>query len=111
MISANSKSRWITDFNNGVSLSFAPASVRDNKELVMIAVSLNGMDLKFASERLQNDIDVVEEAINQNILALKFANHDLQYQIISCGLADVKKNVYGILSDCIVNKSEKQKIR
>ena len=91
MITENAKSRWITDFNNGVSLSFAPASIQDNKELVMIAVSLNGMNLKFASLRLQNDIDVVEKAVSQNILALQFANVDLQKQIIFCGINEIKE--------------------
>lgn len=91
MISENAKSRWITDFSNGVSLSFAPMSIRDNKELVMRAVSLNGMDLYFASERLRNDVDVVEIAVSQNILALQFANVDLQKQIIFGGIKEVKK--------------------
>ena len=91
MISENAKSRWITDFSNGVSLSFAPMSIRDNKELVMKAVSLNGMDLYFASERLRNDVDVVEKAVSQNILALQFANVDLQKQIIFGGIQEVKK--------------------
>ncbi len=91
MISENAKNRWIMDFSNGVSLSFAPLSVRDNKELVIIAVSLNGMNLNFASERLRNDVDVVEKAVSQNILALQFANVDLQKQIIFSGIKEVKK--------------------
>ncbi len=91
MISDNAKSRWITDFSNGVSLSFAPASVQDNKELVMVAVGLNGMNLKFVSERLKNDIDVVERAICENILALQFASIDLQKQIVHYGIGEVRK--------------------
>ena len=90
MITENAKSRWVTDFNNGVSLSYAPASVQDNKDLVMTAVSLNGMNLKFVSERLRDDIDVVEAAIKQNIMALQFVNSDLREQIIFYGVKVVK---------------------
>ena len=107
MISENAKSRWITDFSNGVSLSFAPMSIRDNKELVMRAVSLNGMDLYFASERLRNDVDVVEKAVSQNILALQFANVDLQKQIIFGGIQEVKKQED--LSDGLNNEYSKTK--
>ena len=85
MLSENAKNRWVKDFENGVSLSFAPDSVKDNRELVMAAVCLNGMNLQFASERLQNDIDVVEAAINQNVHALQFASGDLQYQFMQGG--------------------------
>ena len=91
MLSENAKSRWIKDFENGVSLSFAPDSVKDNKALVMVAVRLNGMNLKFVSERLQNDVDVVEAAINQNVLALQFANSNLQKQIIHYGILEIRK--------------------
>ena len=91
MISENAKSRWITDFNNGVSLSFAPKSVQDNKELVLCAVTRNGLNLQFASEKLKNDIDVVEKAVGQNILALQFSNVDLQKQIVFCGINWLKK--------------------
>lgn len=90
MLSENARSRWFKDFENGVSLSFAPKSVQDNKELVMAAVSLNGMNLKFASERLQNDIDVVEAAINENIMSLQFASKDLQGQIVDNGIMAVR---------------------
>lgn len=86
MLSENAKYRWIKDFENGVSLSVAPDSVKDNKELVIKAVGLNGMNLQFASERLQNDIDVVEAAISQTLLALQFAGGDLQYQFMQGGL-------------------------
>ena len=91
MLSENAKNRWMSDFENGVSLSFAPASVQDNKELVMVAVGLNGMNLKFVSERLKNDIDVVERAICENILALQFASIDLQKQIVHYGTLEVRK--------------------
>ena len=90
MISENAKSRWLTDFKNGVSLSYAPASVQDNKDLVMTAVSLNGMNLKFASERLKDDIEVVLEAMKQNVMALQFVNSDLREQIIFYGVKVVK---------------------
>ena len=92
MITENAKSRWITDFNNGVSLSFAPVSIQDNKELVMIAVGLNGMNLKFASERLKNDMDVVLLAINQDVEYLKYADKNLQSLIILKGIEAIKED-------------------
>ena len=95
MITENAKSRWINDFNNGVSLSFAPASIQDNKELVMIAVGLNGMNLKFASERLKNDMDVVLLAINQDVEYLKYADKNLQSLIILKAKTFVSTNEYG----------------
>lgn len=109
MLSENARTRWVKDFENGVSLSFSPDSVRDNKELVMVSVSLNGMNLKFASERLQNDIDVVEAAINQNILALQFANKDLQRQIVFYGIK-VVRNVDNVLNEDYLEK-ERQKTK
>ena len=92
MISEKAKSRWITAFNNGVSLSFAPKSVQDDKDLVLYAVARNGLNLEFASERLKRDIDVVEMAVSQTILAFQFANVDLQKQIVFCGIDEFKKN-------------------
>ena len=92
MITENAKIRWINDFNNGVSLSFAPASIQDNKELVMIAVGLNGKNLKFASERLKNDIDVVLLAINQDVEYLKYADKGLQSLIILKGIESIKED-------------------
>ena len=103
MISENAKSRWITAFNMGVSLSIAPDSVRDNKELVLCAVTRNGLNLKFASERLKNDIDVVEKAVSQNILSLQFANVDLQKQIVFCGINELKKEE-SYVSDIVNNE-------
>ena len=92
MITENAKIRWINYFNNGVSLSFAPASIQDNKELVMIAVGLNGENLKFASERLKNDMDVVLLAINQDVEYLKYADKGLQSLIILKGIEAIKED-------------------
>lgn len=106
MLSENARTRWVKDFENGVSLSFAPDSVKDNKELVMAAVSLNGMNLKFASERLQNDIDVVEAAVIQNLLALQFANKDLQRQIVFFGVKAVR-TVENVLDEDTLEEEKK----
>ena len=108
MISENAKSRWITDFENGVSLSFAPDSVKDNKELVLIAVGLSGMNLQYASERLRNDIDVVETAIKQNSAALQFASGDLHYQFIQGGLARFQELKKQVVDDIGNGESERK---
>lgn len=111
MLSENAKNRWFKDFENGVSLSFAPDSVKDNKELVMVAVGLNGMNLQFASERLQNDIDVVEVAINQNLLALQFVNKDLQRQIVFYGVKMVRDAKNILYEDVLVDDNERHKTK
>lgn len=105
MISENAKSRWITDFNNGVSLSFAPKSVQDNKELVLCAVARNGLNLEFASERLKGDIDVIQKAASQNFEALEFASKDLQYLIVS-NLKRLLQDEENLYLDVILEKTE-----
>ena len=106
MLSENAKNRWMSDFENGVSLSFAPKSVRDDKNLVLIAVGLNGMDLKYASERLQSDIDVVKTAIRENMMALQFASKDLQYQFKQGGF-DKLQELKGQMEDDHLDPEQK----
>ncbi|CAB9513276.1 expressed unknown protein [Seminavis robusta] len=59
-------------------LGYAHNEMRDNKEIVMIAVSHNGLELKFASRRLQQDRDVVLAAVESNPMALEHASEDLK---------------------------------
>lgn len=89
MISENAKKRWIMDLNKGVSLCFAPSNIRDEKDIVIYAVTINGMNLEFASLSLKSDIDVVKAAVSENLKALQFADEDLQHQIIFNGIESV----------------------
>lgn len=99
MLSENSRNEWTRRLEAGVSLYFAPKVVRDDKELVMMAVQKNGMDLEFASERLQRDIEVVEKAITQDIMAIQFVNEELMQQIISLGIDTIKQKLFSSYSE------------
>jgi hypothetical protein len=50
----------------------------DNKQEVLIKVSLNGIDLADVSDRLKNDKQVVMAAIKQNGTAFIYASADLK---------------------------------
>ena len=57
----------------------ASDELKDDKELVLTAVSKDGVALREASSRLRKDRDVVLAAVKQNPLALDFAlNEDLR---------------------------------
>jgi hypothetical protein len=40
---------------NGINLNFAPYELKNDKNLVLIAVKSNGISLEFASDELKND--------------------------------------------------------
>ena len=86
MFSENARQVWIKRIESGVSLQYGSKAARDDKLLVLIAVSHNGLDLAYASDRLKKDNEIVITAIRQNIEALQFADKDLQYQFIEGGV-------------------------
>lgn len=57
---------------DGLKLIYASDALRDDHELVMIALSNNGFALRYASDRLRNDRDVVIYAMSNNVLALQY---------------------------------------
>lgn len=91
MLSENSIKEWTKRIEAGVSLSYAPRCVLEDKALVLLAVAKDGSNLEFVSDDLKNDIDVVSEAINQNLEYLKYADKDLQSSIILKGIEAVKE--------------------
>lgn len=56
----------------------AAGKIKDNRELMLFAVSCRGTNLMFASDRLKDDKEMVVAAINQNWLALGFASSRLK---------------------------------
>ena len=62
------------------SLKTAPASARDNRAAVMVAVSQNGLDLQYASKALREDPEVVLTAAAQSPggAVLRYASRELQ---------------------------------
>ena len=48
--------------------------MRNNKDIVIAAVSENAFALKYASDSLKNNLEVVKKAISKNIHSLQFAS-------------------------------------
>jgi hypothetical protein len=63
---------------NGKALKFASVRLQNDKDVVLAAVTQNGKALEFASVRLQNDKDVVLVALEEHVNALKFASKELR---------------------------------
>jgi len=59
-------------------LKYLPEEVRNNKEIVLVAVSNNWRALEYASEQLKNDRDVVLKAVRASGLALQYASEELR---------------------------------
>ena len=91
MLSENSRNEWTRRIEAGVSLYCAPRCITEDKALVLLAVAKDGSNLEFASEELKQDVDIVSIAIKQNLEYLKYADKGLQSLIILKGLEAVKK--------------------
>lgn len=91
MLSENTRNKWMHNLENYFSLEYTPKCVRGDKELVLCAVEKDGMNLAFASDELKDDIDVVSLAIDNNINSFQFASKRLQEQIVKYGVVGVKK--------------------
>ncbi len=91
MLSENSRNEWTRRIEAGVSLYCAPRCITEDKTLVLLAVAKDGSNLEFASEELKQDVDIVSIAIKQNLEYLKYADKVLQSLIILKGLEEVKK--------------------
>ena len=63
---------------NGLALKFASYELKDDEEIVKLAVAQNGLALRFASYDLRADEEIVKLAVNKNGLALRFASYDLR---------------------------------
>jgi len=59
-------------------LAFASDDIRNDKDVVMAAVSKDGSALEFASDDLKNDKEVVMAAVSNDGRALRYASEDLQ---------------------------------
>ena len=62
----------------GTFLSWASEELRNDKDIVMVAVTQNGEALEYASEELRNDKDIVMAAMEQNWRALRYASDELR---------------------------------
>ena len=122
MLSENSRNEWTRRIEAGVSLYCAPRCITEDKALVLLAVAKDGSNLEFASEELKQDVDIVSIAIKQNLEYLKYADKGLQSLIILKGLEEVKKEnslsdltplleaiIYGDMDDAVELENEKER--
>ena len=122
MLSENSRNEWTRRIEAGVSLYCAPRCITEDKALVLLAVAKDGSNLEFASEELKQDVDIVSIAIKQNLEYLKYADKGLQSLIILKGLEEVKKEnslpdltplleaiIYGDMDDVVELENEKER--
>ena len=58
-----------------------PSNRRNNKKVVMRAVSENSYWLLYASNKLKNDKEVVMRAVSQNKTSLKYASDELKKEL------------------------------
>lgn len=64
---------------DGLSLyNLEDQNLRDDREIVLLAVRQNGMALHFASKRLKGDLEVVMEAIKESGWALQYVAMELK---------------------------------
>jgi hypothetical protein len=59
-------------------LEYVSDELKDDKEVVMVAVTKCGAALEFASQRLQDDLEVVTAAISDNSYAIRFAGPNVK---------------------------------
>ena len=62
----------------GLALQWAPARLRDDRDVVLAAVKQNGLALQYASERLRGDRVLVLYAARETIHALQLASETLR---------------------------------
>lgn len=64
--------------NNGFCLRSISEALRDDKEIILLAVAIEGRELKFASDKLRNDREVAKLAITNSWYdTIKYVGKDL----------------------------------
>ena len=72
------------------SLAMSNEVLRNNRQLVLKAISKKGLDLEFASSNLQNDIEVLQTAVYENFSAFNYTH--LSFSEIKNLVLDALKN-------------------
>jgi len=62
----------------GGTLAYVHRSLREEKDLVTLAVGQDGLALQYASDKLRKDIDVVTVAVRQNGMALEHGHETMR---------------------------------
>jgi hypothetical protein len=87
--------RSLRDRGNAMELRMASLEVRNDKDVVLEAVSLTPTSLQYASKELKNDKDVVTEAVRRDGVSFYYASDELKNDrdfILS--LLDIDKKLY-----------------
>lgn len=61
-----------------LAIEHAPAELKDDRDIISLAVSVSYLALQFASPRLQNDAAIVKAAIKQDGYALRYSSAKLR---------------------------------
>ncbi|MBF8263256.1 MAG: hypothetical protein HW387_921 [Parachlamydiales bacterium] len=64
---------------NGMALQYASEALKNNREIVLVAVQQNGRALQYASEALKDNREIVLVAVQQNGAALQYASEALRH--------------------------------
>ncbi len=86
---------------SGNILRYTSSIIRDNKDIVLDAVSKDGCDLQHASDRLKNDKDIVLSAIKQSHKAVKYISEHLKND------KDVMLAATASYGECLIYASSK----
>jgi hypothetical protein len=63
---------------NGLLLQYASKNLKNEKSIVLDAISNDSRAFYFASEKLKNDKDIILTSIYENLAILKYLNSDIQ---------------------------------
>jgi hypothetical protein len=82
--------------NYGLGLGHFPNSIKNNKEVVLTAISETELAFPFASEYLKHDLDVVSLAAKKG-LRMKLIPDDCQtYEVVKSSVISWGENIHGI---------------
>ena len=70
-----------------MNLKFAPEEIRDDRDVVMVALKHDERALELASSRLKNDREIVEIAIRDDPQSFRFASPELRGDVEIVALA------------------------
>jgi hypothetical protein len=81
--------------NNADALLYASCDLRNNKEVVLSAVSISGHVLEYASKKMQDDKEIVKTAASNYGYALEYASKELRSDK-DVAIVALTRNVYAL---------------
>lgn len=99
----NDKDFMLLVLKHGISLKNASERLRDDKDVVMVAVGKYGFELEYASERLRKDKEVIQCALDSNKDAIEYALIDSLEEI--SGIENFPADIGIIIQELKLNNS------